>query len=229
MPSSDAKSLRWLWWTLLAIFTIIGMVIDWKLLPRDHWSRHFVYLAAMLLAQLCTTLVLRRLGLSQEARHAETWPRKRREEAMCLNSEYELRHPQWHLYVFVPLCVFLVLGLLCAYLFIPPSQQQGRELALPLIGIFLFSGVFLWYCFSRPIVRVDSRGISGAFSRLIPWSEITGCRSEERHNAQGDVVRHRIEVLGRMGNLLTVYEITDTPTDERVRFCEALRRVLTKE
>lgn len=229
MPSSSAKLLRWLWWTLFVVFTVIAMVIQVKLLPRGHWGRHILYPAAMLLAQLCTAFILRRLGLSQEARHIEKWPNQNRGEMASTDFAYELRYSQWNGRIFVPLSVLAVLFMLGIYLFVPPGQVIGRELALPLIGVLVFMGVFLWYCFSQPVMRVDSRGISGAFNELMPWSEITECGSEERHNAQGDLAHHSIYVLGRMSNRIAVYDISGTPEEERLRFCKALRHVLTKD
>ncbi len=225
MSSSEAKSLRWVWWIFPIIFIGIAVIIDWKWLPPDHWSRDVLYFGAALLSHVCTTLLLRRKGLSQESLRVEAWPNERRSRGIPVVVQDELRYPLWH-WVYVLMCVFLVVGSLYIYLFVPADQQRGREWALPLIVLFSSCGIFMCYCFSQPIMRVGLRGISGAFSRLIRWEDITGCRSVEQRNAQGDVTGHSIEVLGRMGNLITKFEIAGAPAEERTRFCQMIKRAL---
>jgi lysylphosphatidylglycerol synthetase-like protein (DUF2156 family) len=123
MATPNNKIFRWTFWALLAIFLAVTVIIDRQLFRPDHWSSSFLYVIPIWLAQICTSFILRRFGLSPKAHPLETWPNEHYSEAVSTNLEYEIRFPKSMLWLCGTMSAFLVVGLLYVYLFVRQANR----------------------------------------------------------------------------------------------------------
>ncbi len=219
---------RWLLMVVTVVLRVLGIHLRLNVLPPGHWSGRFATdLLPTILARLLTTRILRLMGLSQEAKFELIWLNVRRLMTRATPArEAEIKCSPLLKWLITTLGFLMTALLIWLRFCVPLDRQEGSELALPLIAFCGFLTVLCWVFTSRPVIHIGAEGVSGSFSRAVPWEQIATCRVHSKRNAWGDLSEPKVSVRGHDGRQIAKFGLNLTPRAQRRDFLLALHFAL---
>ncbi len=219
---------RWMLTVVTIVLRVLGIHLRFNVLPPGRWNNRFaIDLLAVMLPKPLTTLILRLMGRSQEAKFELIWLNVRRLMTQATPvREAEIKCSPLLKWSITLMGTLLTLGLLWGCFHVPLDQQDDLKLAVPVITFFAFITVLCWVLCSRPAMRIGADGVGGEFSRLVPWEQIATCRVHSKRNALGEVSEPKVSVRGHDGRQIASFSLRGTPRDQRRDFLLALHFAL---